>query len=236
MIQTRKIMAIISFIWILLGLFGNVVSFVVFSRPVFSKNSISTYFRALAVIDCFTIVELVMTFGRSFYDEFYAKNSDAACKMYYYITVSFAAMSGWILIAFSVDKILNMKRVCANITKKKSIQYGIVVAVVLFNLLLYIAIPIYLRVETVKFYGVTITLCQMSTLSFLAFLSFMFLIQGSLLPFIIMLTTSIISIRMIRKSTRNIESRSNTNISIRNSRDVKFAVSSVVFNISFIVL
>lgn len=42
-----------------LELLGNIISFMVFSRKTFRNNSISTYFRALAVFDCLTIIQLI---------------------------------------------------------------------------------------------------------------------------------------------------------------------------------
>ena len=231
---TSRIMLIIRCSSISIGLLGNVISFLVFSRPVFRKNSISTYFRALAIFDCFTISELVSDIYLLCYGLFYPQFSDFACKAYFYIGMAFGSIPGWILIAFSIDKVLNMKRIGRGFIKKRSFQYAVIFIIVLINLLLYIGVAIYLKLVTIDFFGFPYILCDTSTLSFGAFISTMFMIEGSVLPFIIMLTTSIISIRMIRKSTRKIESRSK--LSNRTSRDIKFAVSSVVFNISFIVL
>ena len=232
---TSKIMQFIRIVIITIGLFGNVISFIIFSRPVFRKNSISTYCRALAIFDFFTIADLIMSFGLGFFDTFYAQYSDATCKAYMYFIYGLASIPGWILIAFSLDKVLSMKRIWTNTLKKKSFQYGVVVAIALINILLYIEIPIYLKLTYINLFGVTRAICDTSTLSFGTFVSTMFLFEGCLIPFIIMLTSSIISIKMIRNSAKNIERASNTNNSNRNSRDFKFAISSVAFNISFIV-
>ena len=232
---TSKVMAILRLVIISIGLLGNVISFIVFSRPVFRKNSISTYCRALAIFDFFTIADLIISIGLGFFDTFYPFYSDTACKVYFYIIFGFASIPGWILIAFSLDKVLTMKRIWTNTLKKKSFQYGVVVEIVLINLLLYIEIPIYLKLVTFNIYGTKIDVCDTSTLPFGIIIATMFLIGGSILPFFIMLTSTIVSIKMIRDSARNIERTSNTNSSNRNSRDFKFAISSVAFNISFIV-
>ena len=232
---TSKIMVIIRLVMIIIGLIGNVISFIVFSRPVFRKNSISAYCRALAIFEFFSVAELIFSIGLGFFDTFYPFYSEAACKVYIYSIIGFASIPGWILIAFSLDKVLTMKRIGTSILKKKSFQYGIIVAVVLVNLLLYIGIPIYLKIVTFKAYGTTIYLCDSSTLPFGTFIAATFLIEGSLLPFLIMFASSIVSIKMIRDSTRKIERNSNADLTNRNNRDFKFAMSSVVFNISFIV-
>jgi hypothetical protein len=232
---TSRIMLILRFAFIVIGLIGNVVSFLVFSRPVFRKNSISTYFRALAIFDCFTISELVSTIYVLFYGIFNGQTSDSACKEYFYVGIAFGSIPGWILIALSIDKVLNMKRIGANILRKRSFQYAVIFIIVLSNLLLYIGVAIYLKLVTIDLYGFPYILCDTSTLSFGAFISTMYMIEGSVLPFIIMLTTSIISIRMIRKSTQNIN-RERQKDPNRTNRDIKFAFSSVIFNFSFIIL
>ena len=69
---------------ITIGLIGNLITFIVFSRPVFSKNSISTYCRALAIFDCFSIYELVADVGLVSFNYFVPQKSDIGCKLYYY--------------------------------------------------------------------------------------------------------------------------------------------------------
>jgi hypothetical protein len=231
-----KIFLIIRIAIIISGLIGNVISFLIFSRPVFKKNSISKYYRALAIFDCFTIYDLIVSIGLVFYDTFYVTYSDATCKLYFYFGMGFASIPGWILIAFSIDKVLSMKRIGTIILKKKSVQFGIVLSIVLINLLLYIGVPIYLELKQFNVFDMTFDVCDSSTLSFGGFISTLYLVEGSVLPFAIMLTTSIYSIKLIRDSAKNIERSSNGNVADRNSRDFKFAITSVVFNISFIVL
>lgn len=224
--QLSRVFLIIRIAIIISGLIGNIRR----------NNSISTYYRAIAIFDCFTIFDLIVSIGLVFFDTFYATYSDATCKLYFYVGMAFGSIPGWILIGFSIDKVLSMKRIGTNIFKKKSVHYGYILAVVLTNLLLYIGLPIYLQVTHFNVFGMTFDVCDSSTLSFGGFISTIYLVEGSLLPFSIMLTTSIYSIKIIRDSAKNIERSSNGNVADRNSRDFKFAITSGVFNISFIVL
>ena len=212
---TSRVMVITRVVMIFFSLIGNVISFIIFSRPVFRKNSISTYCRALAIFDFFTIADMIASIGLGFFDTFYPFYSDVACKAFMYSIVGFASIPGWILIAFSLDKVLTMKRIGTDTLKKKSFQYGIIAAIALVNLLLYIEIPIYIHVVTVKVYGTTINICDISTLPFGTFVATMFLVEGSLLPFLIMFASSIVSIKMIRDSARKIERNSNSDTSNR---------------------
>lgn len=226
-----NIMYSIQIAVILMGLTGNLVSFLVFSRPTFAKNSISTYCRALAIFESFTIVELFTNFYLILYNYFIGMYSNSLCKAFYYVLIGFASIPGWILIAFSFDKLLSLRK-AKTVMKKRFVQYSIITGIVLCNLLLYIEIPIFLELTPVQFYGVTILMCDTSTLAFSQALRVMFMVESSILPFIIMLALSIATIRLIRNSRRTV----NTSRACRKNRDLKFAVTSLVFNFLFIFL
>lgn len=225
---------------ILMGLIGNAITYIIYSRPVFRKNSISTYCRALALFECFTIVDLIYEYGITFFNTFLANYSDVACVVYYYIGLAFGSIPGWILIAFSVDKLLIMKNIGSSLIKRQQFQYTIIAFIVLINLLLYIKIPIDLRLTTVNMTlnttSFTYFICDASLPAY-TFVSEMYLIEGSLLPFLIMFTTSIISIWIIRKSSRTLSKRQTAlRRNSRFKRDARFAVTSIAFNFMFIVL
>lgn len=225
---------------ILLGLIGNIVSFVVFSRPVFSKNSISTYSRALAIFESYTLGQLITDIVLLTNNFLYLANSNILwCKVSFYMNTGLAAIPGWILIAFSIDKILNMKRIKSNWLKKRWAQYTTVLGLAVFNLLLYIEIPIFLAPVTIPY--TSITICDTSLLSFGTAFNILNLVAGSLLPFAIMFVTSIVSIKLIRDSKKAIERRSGTLASSSSklnvlSRDAKFAVTTITFNVLFVTM
>ena len=220
---------------IVIGLIGNLLSYIIFSRPAFQKNSISTYCRALAIFECFTIYELVADIGLLSSGYFYSLYSPIACKLYYYIGMVFGSIPGWILIAFSIDKVLSMKKK-ANFIKKRKFQYMVIFGIVLFNFLFYIEVPIYLTNTKLQVMNATYYICDTSTLSIGGAITMMFLIDGSLLPFLIMFASSIIMIKMIRDSSRTITNGGQSRVANRTSRDLKFAISSIAFNVVFVVL
>ena len=218
---------------ITIGLIGNLITFIVFSRPVFAKNSISTYCRALAIFDCFTIYELVADVGFVSFNYFVPQMSNIGCKLYYYAGISFASIPGWILIAFSIDKVLSMKN-RAKFIKKKSFQYAVISGIVLFHLLLYIEVPLFLTRVFVA--NTTRVRCDVSTLPYGDIINMVSLVEGSFIPFVIMLGSTIISIKMIRDSAKNVQNLAQSNLPNRKSRDFKYAITSISFNIMFVVL
>ena len=117
------------------------------------------------------------------------------------------------------------------ILKKKWFQWSIVVAIVLFNSLLYLEIAILIkRLEVAPGY----IICDLSSIGFLTTLMIVVVLETCLVPFIIMITSSALTIRLLIKSRNSVERVGNMNKD-RKSRDNKYAVSSVAFNIMFLV-
>ena len=224
-VTTKLQIAIIT-----IGLFGNILTFIIFSRPAFKKNSISIYCRALTIIDCFTIYELASDIGLVFFDYLIYIMSEMGCKLNFFVHLSIGSISAWVLIAFSIDKVLSMKN-RAKFIKKRSFQYAVISVIVLIHLIAYI-VPIYMVSVTIS---MTKMLCFLQ--SFGDVILLVALIEGSLIPFIIMISSSIISIRLIRNSTRTIRNHVNeSDIVSRTTRDFKYAITSISFNILFVVL
>ena len=217
---------------IAIGFFGNVISFAIFSRKRFQKNSISTYCQALALIDCFTIAEILDTFYLLLYKLEFNNTSDEACKALSYIPPIYNSIPVWILVAFSLDKLLNMRRKTINLLQKKWFQWSLIAGIVLFHLILYIGLPIFVvrREISPGFY-----LCDQTTFEFFDTLMIVLVIETCFIPFIIMIVSSIMTIRLLYKSRRLVE-RAGKLTASRRSRDTRYAISSVVFNFVFIPL
>jgi hypothetical protein len=216
-----------------IGILGNIISFIVFSRKTFRNNSISTYCRALAVLDCFTIIQLIRDVYSYFNITAFFDLSDATCKIFYYFSMQYTGIPGWILVAFSVDKTFNMKVSSPRILKSKLFQWSVVAAIVIFNLLFFIELLISLEVEPFIFIP-SIQFCNFPFLSYLNVFIYVLIAQSCAIPFGIMIVSSIITIRLLWKSRGSIERIGHVEKK-RRSRDIKFAISSVTFNVLFIV-
>ena len=93
------------------GVAGNLLSFLVFSRSrTFKNNSISTYGKALAIADMFILFDLAYELSLLTLDSHLPSQSDLACKLFYYFSIAFTSIPGWILAVFSVDKLLKIKQ------------------------------------------------------------------------------------------------------------------------------
>lgn len=219
---------------ILIGILGNILSYFVFSRTVFRKNSISVYCRALAIFDCFTISQLATDIALVFYDIYPADLSDTWCKLSFYINTAGSSIPAWILVAFAVDKTMSMRKSQRfEFMKKRSFQYGAIAVIVLFNLILYIEIPI--LIHRIPSPDTNALSCTTSSIAFENIISGIVLFQANLIPFGVMMASSILIIRVIGKSRRK-SIVAKMAIQKRKSRDFKFAITSLTFNFVFITL
>lgn len=217
-----------------IGFIGNVISFLIFSRKTFRKNSISTYCRALAIFDMLIVYQLVIDLA-SLDNVYLPYLNDSLCKFYYFATVVVTTVPGWILVTFSLDKTLSMRRNNKIVVlKKKWFQWLVVTLIALINLLIYLEIPIDLKLEPYPFYP-NLYYCDWSTLPYFKAIIFLYLFESGLVPFAIMLASSIFTIYMIRKSRRSVE-RAGKIDTIRRSRDIKYAISSLAFNFLYVTL
>lgn len=217
---------------LIIGLIGNLISFIIFSRKKFRKNSISTYCRVLAVFESLVLVELIVNVGQIFFNILIIDLSDVACKIFFYVSAEYASMSAWTLVAFSLDKMLNMKKRRSSILKNKCFQWSIVAIIVVFNLLLFIEVPIILKREYSPFYT-KLFYCDISSIPFYNAFIIVYLFESGLIPFAVMLISSIVTIILLIKSGKALEQAGNLDTR-RKTRDTKYAISSLTFNFAFI--
>ena len=217
-----------------IGILGNIISFIVFSRKTFRKNSISTYCQALSVFDCLTIIQLVKDIYLMYYSNqvFFENINNSTCRLFYYLSMQYTAIPGWILVAFSIDKMLNMRTSCPNLLKSKLFQWSVVAAIVIVHLLLYSELLISLQLEPLPFLP-QIQICNYPFLSYLNIFLYAQLSDTCIVPFLVMFVTTIFTIRLLTKS-RNSLHRIGQADKKRRMRDMKFAFSSMAFNVFFI--
>lgn len=236
---------IITDIIVIFGLLGNLLSFLVFSRKAFRKSSINVYCRALAIFDCFTAIVLIFntgsdTDGLGF---LLSVKTNIGCKIFLYITVAFSTVSGWILVMFSIDQILNVSNSQRlEMFKKKHVQIGMILTVALVHVLLYLVIPIRLTIIDSPISGTNLTtpLCSVNNMPLTRLFQIIYLIECILVPFVIMMLTTVYILRVLNSSMRRLsvfESKSMRSIAMKSKyKQRKFALNSVALNILFIAL
>ena len=229
-----KTLMIISRISIILaGIIGNIISFIVFSRKTFRNNSINTYCRALAVSDLFIIIEVVRDVSSFFKTNLFFDISNETCKVFYYISMQYSSIPIWILVAFSIDKMLNVKTSPPKILKSKLFQWCVVLGIFIFHLLFYSELLIILKL--VKHPTLDRYICNFRRFDNFYLFLYSQTAENCVIPFTIMIVTSIITIKQLIESRRTLEKNGRIVNKQRKIRDMKFAVSSVAFNVVFII-
>lgn len=134
---------------IIIGLVGNILSFIVFSRKPFAKNSISTYCRALALFECFILLQLVNDVGTYIFNTVPDLQSNVMCKIHVYASIGMSSIPGWILVVFALDKLICVLNTSNRFEfiKFRKFQYAVIAFIAVFNLILYIEIPIDVNIK-----------------------------------------------------------------------------------------
>lgn len=122
---------------------------------------------------------------------------------FYYLSLQYTGIPGWILVAFRLTK-CSIWELPPRLLKSKLFQWSIVSIIVLIHILLYIELLISLRLE--PFYlDPKIYVCNFPTLSYFYPFLYTELAETCVIPFLIMIMTSTITIRLLLKSRQSLE-------------------------------
>ena len=224
----------ISVITIGIGFIGHIVSIIVFLRKPFRANSISTYCISLGIVECLVLLRFAQNIALIAYDiNSLSDLSDELCKWIPYFITLLSSIQPFIMVVFSIDKLLSMSMRTRSfpILKKKWFQLSIVAGIVLFNVAIYIYFPILIKRREVSPGRLV---CDQTATSLFALYITVLLIASLILPFVIMIITSVLTIRQLIKSRNSIERVGNVGKE-RKLRDAKYAITSVTLNIMFII-
>jgi hypothetical protein len=182
-----------------LTIVGSILSLIVFSRKAFQKSSIWIYCRALAIFDLYVIFNLsIGLYSQISGVQLIASNS-YVCKVSYFLTDSFTSVQGWILVVFSVDQLIDVsmtKRFA--FYKKQWFQYALIIGVFVFHCGLYSQVFVLVTNLGIKIGNTVSYSCDTLSLA----LPIVYFIECSLLPFIILLITSSLILRLLIRSRR----------------------------------
>ena len=88
---------------LVIGIIGNILSFIVFSRKALSQSVCSIFFRALAVADLITLLESVEYFFFIWGIDTLSTNT-WSCRFSFYITWVAKTCSAWILVIVAMER------------------------------------------------------------------------------------------------------------------------------------
>ena len=212
-----------------LGILGNLLSFVVYSRKRFRNTIFNIYFRLYVISDSIVLVQ-ALDLGIMYAREIYVSDySPFWCYFQGYLFYAACPISAHILVIFAADRYLSVQFPAKFGWRKKNIfQLALASAIVIYNLAVYTDI---LAVITYVDPNANITNPNITTgcvaspdMAFNVFDS----INSSIVPFFFMIIFTSLTIKAIFDSRK----RSSSDLS---SRDIKFAIVSIGYNAIFIV-
>ncbi len=96
---------------LILGSFGNILSFLTWSRKLFKQKPISAYFLTLAVVDSLALYTGLLRhwiIGLSGVD--IRNNSSLGCKIHMFLVYWAITFASWILVVLTMDRLFHVKK------------------------------------------------------------------------------------------------------------------------------
>ena len=224
---------------LLVGLFGNLIGLIVFLHKDRRKLPSYNIYITLAIMDSFS---LVFQIGKDWLFHFSIdlfKLSYFSCKFLKNIDYCIPSVSGWLLVGISVDRFISIRFSKAYITKKILTQRLIILTAFVSNMITYTPLFIYAEKRT----NISNISLDESDYGFSECNYFenenlvenIDLIYATLVPFLFLFTFSSLLIFVIFKSRLKFPHFTNRQDRNRLKKDVKFAISSIFFNLFFFI-
>ncbi len=222
----------------LLGMIGNMVSFIVFSRKKFKNTLFSIYFRFIIITDSFTLIFTIIDYLKYKHNIDIELKGEAFCKLTLYLIYAVAPLNGWVLVVVAFDRLINIKNSssCLKLRKNKPTQLKICILFLVFNLVYYTPMIKFkkyrmsssydeIKNETIINYE-----CILDDSNGLIYIIDFF--HSTIFPFFFMILFTCLTLFYLFKSRTKIKSNKN---SIK-SKDLKFALTSISLNLCFLFL
>jgi hypothetical protein len=215
---------------IILGLFGNLFGLIVISKKKLAKIGPQIVYIALFIFDLLKFFLIFQPYTLFTFNVDIALFSSLICKTYFYINYVFASISPVLNVYISIERYISIAYSAKkDFLRKKKIQLGFSIILVIFNLILYL--PTVIDFELAIFENQTI--CGFNNFFWQETYGYIDLTNRVILPFVLMIIFSILIIYTIFKSRSRMTSNTRVNRTFR--KDVRFSLISITLNTSYIV-
>ena len=247
----------------IIGIVGNSISFVIYSREFFAKSSTSFYLRLLSIVESLAVLMTLGIFVENGLDLKFKSLTDATCKLASFYTYIFCALSAHIRSYVSFERML-----CILFPNKFTFlassrtKIFITILVVSFNFAIYS--PILFLFQTFKVDQVislynessssssinstnltttSTQICLSHSDSYNFTLVVYDLLNSTLIPFALMLVFTTLTIKSLNKSRNNALRSSSTTatpdsndaLRKREQKDLQFALTSILICFAFFI-
>lgn len=212
-----------------LGLFFNLISFIIFSRKTFDKGTMGFYFKIIALMDSFALSTLFIQFYTQSIGIDIVLLSTFTCIFFnLLLRVSFQA-SAWLNVIVTLDRLACIKYVHKQykFNRNKKILSAILITT-LFIIILTNTPVFFLKRNVITYLNQSVPLCNTNRTSYFV-REFLYTIVRTVLPFAIMLYANITLIITLRKSRMKFKKNKSM------QREYYFASSLIIINSIFLV-
>lgn len=236
----------------IVGLASNILMFIVFNGRVLRKNSVSIYFRAIAISD----IAMNLIFLKYFHS--YASKSKFEnasvfmCKTTVYVISALSPIPAWFLVTASFNRFITIVfPMKFALLKKAQFAWIQITFIAIFNMAIYSFLLVYANLfkdssntssnvtnQNTTAWNETLAYCDVDKDSTRLFLILDFF-NTTVAPFTILLASTVatlIGVQLVHKRAQKyMGSSSKSNNHRHQARDRKFAVTMIILNIIFLV-
>ncbi len=217
---------------LLFSLVGNTIVLAIYSTKYFRYLPSRNIWRLISLVDIFCALQILKYFIDNLFGIKLYLISPLACKLISYAS-HLGAVSAWLHAYLAIDLFGSI--ILPTLIKRiRRFQHITITAIVLFNLVFYTQRFVYmdLGIENNKTFCMELEAFRWSFEAFL----WVDLVNCALLPFSLMLLSSILLIFTIFRSRSRLNMSQSTAIRRKLAREIKFSVTLVVINFVFLAL
>lgn len=230
-----------------LGIIGNILGFLIFSRKKFEKLAIRNLLRYLAVLDSFYLFQIIADYLTYLFNIDIRLISSNWCKVFTYFNYSLCPIASWTLVVISIERTISItSSKFTYLFHKREIQLTLIAIIILYNSIAYTAYPFFFDLiesdSNISNDTNTDYLCDYTQELPSKMLPLMDLFNSSIIPFSLLTATSLYSIHYIFNSRARFSEISTTsskpiNINRKEKfkKDLKFSVTVFILNAIFLV-
>jgi hypothetical protein len=216
---------------LIVGLVGNTLGFLLLLNKNLKSIGPRDAYLYLFFSDNFYLLQIIGTFLQYSFSLNFPSISNISCKLWNYFNYCIAPISAWLIIYISLDRYTSIKFPAWRFTlRKESNQLAIFLIIIVINLAFYL--PVAFDYDLKNYYN-TSTCNFIDTFS-LELISYMDLGMRVVVPFVLMISLTILLIYELFKSRRRIVENFLAEENQTFYKEIRLAFTSICFNLIYI--
>ena len=220
-----------------IGLVGNSLGLFILSKKDLINIGPHFMYRYLFATDSFYLLQIIVVNLQFDYNLDLASISNLSCKLWNYFYYELATISSWLIVYISVERCVSLIRPAWRFTlRKRKNQMAWYIFVIIFCIIYYIPVGLYFEGKQIINGQTSVIVCGFADEDFaIKLISYMDLVLRVVLPFFLMIISSMTLIYSIFKSRLRVVTNFLSEENQTFNRELKLAVSSISLNVIYIV-